>query len=222
MEPSFYSIWCMIYIMSILKVYKYQYYFYRTTSGYGNGNSPFVFFLHFCHFLLAGEEGSSEVAGCHVRIKEVSSMKCLGWNLRGIRFPLPLGEDWDAFVFGSLFQPFSMLRRQQGTSLRKVIWKMLKMLSSMMFTRTHSTPLWHLFVSLLFGIATNKWVMCNQRPVRIWQTQDCQLRLALRKRKLCLFFVESLVWGKRSKREMTLFWTFDLAVYLMIVLEWTG
>lgn len=83
--------------------------------------------------------------------------------------------------------------------------------------------MWHLFVSLLFGIATNKWVMCNQRPVRIWQTQDCQLRLALRKRTLCLFFVESLVWGKRSKREMTLFWTFDLAVYLMIEVDgWNG
>jgi len=39
---------------------------------------PLCFFLHFCHFLLAGEEGSSEVASCHVRLKEVSSIKCLG------------------------------------------------------------------------------------------------------------------------------------------------
>ena len=73
-----------------------------------------------------------------------------------------------------------------------------------MFIRTHSAQLWHLFVSLHFGITTNKWVMCKQRP-RIWQPQDCQLRLGAPEKKKtphCVF-VECLVWGKRSKREMT-------------------
>lgn len=67
--------------MSILKVYKYLYYINSIEPLQGMETVtvlPLCFFLHFCHFLLAGEEGSSEVASCHVRLKEVSSIKCLG------------------------------------------------------------------------------------------------------------------------------------------------
>ncbi len=75
-----------------------------------------------------------------------------------------------------------------------------------MFIRTHRAQLWHLFVSLHFGITTNKWVMCNQRP-RIWQPQDCQLRLALRKRKIPVFLL-SLLCEAKGVKGIWLFWTF--------------